>query len=117
MEFHLLLCIVKDDDIVEDILTGFLELGIGGATVLSAKGMAEIISAQIPLFAGFKDVFQAGGSSRIILAAVHVNMIDKARELIRHQIQPDSGPPSGISFSLPILTEIGLSRQVFEDEE
>ncbi|HPO09417.1 MAG TPA: hypothetical protein PLZ55_12165, partial [bacterium] len=78
MEFELLICLVKEDDPVEEILTGFLELGIGGATVITARGMAEIVTSQIPLFAGFRDVFKAGGNSRVILSAMPSEIRDVA---------------------------------------
>ncbi len=116
MEYQLLICIVKNDDAVEDILTGFLELGIGGATVLTARGMAEIISAQVPLFAGFKDVFQAGGTSRLILSAMPTDKVEEAQRLIERLVEPDGQMSEGVSFSLPIASDIGLHRQASDED-
>ncbi len=116
MEFQLFICIVKNDDAVEEILTGFLELGIGGATVLTARGMAEIISSQVPLFAGFKDVFQAGGTSRLILSAMPSDKVEEARRLIERLVDSEGQMSEGVSFALPITSEIGLHRQVPDDE-
>ncbi len=116
MDFQLLICIVKNDDTVEEILTGFLELGIGGATVITARGMAEIISSQMPLFAGFRDVFKAGGTSRVILAAMPENKVSEAHQLIDRLIHAESKPGGGISFAVPITYAVGLKRQVVDED-
>ena len=116
MELQLLICIVKDDDAVDEILTGFVELGIGGGTVITARGMAEIISAQVPLFAGFRDVFQAGGTSRIILAAMPSKTIPHAQRLIEDLLHTESGNGPGVCFAVPISSEVGLRRQIIDDD-
>ena len=116
MAYQLLICIVKDDDAVEEILTEFLELGIGGATVLTAQGMAEIISSQISLFAGFRDVFKAGGTSRIILSAMPVEKVGEAHHLIDSLIQAETISGGGVSFAIPITAALGLDRQAVCDD-
>ncbi|MFH1743532.1 MAG: hypothetical protein ABIH23_31395 [bacterium] len=116
MAYQLLICVVKDDDAVEEILTGFLELGIGGATVLTARGMAEIISSQISLFAGFRDVFKGGGTSRIILSAMPAEKISEAHHLIERLVQADTISGGGVSFAVPIAANLGLDRQAVTDD-
>lgn len=115
MEYQLLVCIVKDDDVVESILTGFLGLGIAGASVINARGMGEIIASQVPLFAGFKDVFKAGGSSRVILAAMPSAMVPEIHNMIAEYIEPDVASGLGVSFAIPIVSELALQRQVFDE--
>ena len=115
MEFELLICIVKNDDAVDEVLTGFVELGVGGGSVITARGMAEIIADQVPLFAGFKDVFQAGGTSRIILAAMPSSKVPEAQQLIEDLFHTDAGGDVGVSFAVPITSEVGIQRQVVDD--
>ena len=64
---ELLCCVVNGHRMVEAILTGFLDIGIHGATVVDAKGMGEIITTQIPIFAGFKSMFPVGGGHTYLL--------------------------------------------------
>ena len=74
---ELLFCIVRGHRFVEEILTGFLDVGIHGATVVDAKGMGEILTTQVPIFAGFKSMFPVGGGhTYLILAAVDCDVVD-----------------------------------------
>jgi len=67
---ELLVCIIKDHHQVEEILTGFLELGIRGATVVDGRGMGQILSTDVPIFAGFKSLFPGGTSGTYMIHSV-----------------------------------------------
>lgn len=112
MNFELLICVVKDDEAVEELLTAFLELGLGGATVVQGRGMAEIISEQLPLFAGFRDVFKAGGTSRLVISAVPEAMAGHACEVFEALRQDHAG--LGVAFSVPISRTVGMHQQEAE---
>ena len=49
----LLVCICNQPDKLEEILEAFVEVGITGATVLDTVGMGQILSTEVPIFAGF----------------------------------------------------------------
>jgi hypothetical protein len=117
MAFELFIAVLKDDEAVDDILTAFLEIGVGGATVVPGRGMAEIVSEQLPLFAGFRDVFRAGGTSRLVLAAVPLPLLEATFEAFRRVAHTTEGPGGGVAFSLPIARESGLTRQETEELE
>ena len=37
---------------LDDVLAGFLEIGVTGATVIDSVGMGQILSHDVPIFAG-----------------------------------------------------------------
>jgi hypothetical protein len=78
--------------------------------------MAEIISSRIPVFAGFRDVFKAGGTSRLILAAMPAERIPEAHRLIERLLEVDTKPGTGVSFAVPITAALGLEREVIEED-
>ena len=45
---------------LHEVIEGLAELGVGGATVVESRGMGNIISQDIPIFAGFRHLL--GGS-------------------------------------------------------
>ena len=51
---QLLIAVVNQDEKLDDILSGFLELGITGATVIRSEGMGRVLSHDIPIFAGLQ---------------------------------------------------------------
>ena len=54
---RLVVCILKDYRRVEEILLGFVELGVTGATVFDARGMGQILGSEVPIFAGLRGLF------------------------------------------------------------
>ena len=67
---QLLIAIVKGHGRVERIMEGFLEIGVGGATVIDAKGMGQIISTEMPIFSGFRSLFPASGEESYMVMSV-----------------------------------------------
>ena len=56
---------------LEDILSGFLEIGAPGATVINSVGMGHILSHDVPIFAGLASAFPGThpGNKTIMLVA------------------------------------------------
>ena len=51
---QLLVAVINSPEKLDDILSGFLELGITGATVIDSEGMGRVLSHDIPIFAGLQ---------------------------------------------------------------
>ena len=56
---HLLICVVNDTASVNEIVGGFVRIGVTGATVIDSHGTVEIAAAQVPVFAGFRHLVQS----------------------------------------------------------
>ncbi|MDJ0763199.1 MAG: hypothetical protein QNJ97_09450 [Myxococcota bacterium] len=110
---ELLFCIVKDHHQVEEILTGFLELGIRGATVIDGRGMGQILSMDVPIFAGFKNLFPGGSSGTyVILSAVASDLIGRAVELANEVCGSLSKAGAGVLFTVPVSRAVGLAEEI-----
>ena len=60
---HLLLAVINEPERVDDIIAGFFEIGLRGATVISSEGMGNILSHDIPIFAGLQTLIRGLGFS------------------------------------------------------
>jgi nitrogen regulatory protein P-II 1 len=110
---ELLVCIVKNHRQVEDILTGFLDVGIRGATVLDAQGMGQIIATSIPIFAGFKSLFPVGGGSTyMILSVLEQELVSKAVSVIEEVTGDFDKPGAGFLFTMPVSTVKGMAKEI-----
>ena len=110
---ELLFCVVHGHRLVEDLLTGFLDVGIRGATVVDAKGMAEILTTQVPIFAGFKSLFPVGGGhTYVIMSALDKDQVDVAIRLIEEVAGDFEQPGSGILFTVPLSRIKGLAGEL-----
>jgi hypothetical protein len=110
---ELLFCIVKDYRRRDMILEGFLELGIPGATVVEAHGMAQVLAKDVPIFAGLSTLFPGGSSdSHLILSVLKTDMLDAALSLIDDVCGSFESPGTGILFTVPISRVHGLAREI-----
>lgn len=110
---ELLHCIVKSHHHVEEILTGFLELGIRGATVVDVRGMGQIISKEIPIFAGFEALFPGGKShTYLIMSVLEEEQVEEVIGMTREVCGDFSEPGSGIIFTTPVNRVIGMAAEL-----
>lgn len=109
---ELLVSIVKSHRHAEEILTGFLELGIRGATVIDGRGMGQVIATDIPIFAGFKSLFPVGGGATyVILSVMDDDLVAAAETLVDEVCGGLEHPGTGVIFSIPIDRVRGLAQE------
>ena len=68
---HFMIVVVQSEEMADELITGFMDLGITMSVVVEATDALEMISHHIPLFAGFR-MMSGGGitRSRAILTIV-----------------------------------------------
>ena len=71
-------------ELLEDILSAFIEIGISDANVVDSVGMGHIISHNIPIFAGLMDSFTGSSpKSKTIIIIIKKEMADKVVEVVK----------------------------------
>ncbi|MBF0279131.1 MAG: hypothetical protein HQM13_15140 [SAR324 cluster bacterium] len=90
-------------EVLEDLLSAFLEIGISGATVLDSVGMGHIISENIPIFAGLRNTF-AGSSphNKIILIITEEDLVEHILEVIEEVCNQEEDQTKSFMITLPI---------------
>jgi nitrogen regulatory protein P-II 1 len=105
---QLLVAIVKGHGRVERIMEGFLEIGVGGATVIDAKGMGQIISSEMPIFSGFRSLFPSSGEeSYMVMSVIDDDAIDDAVAMLRDVCDGFKEKGTGVVFTLPVTNFFG----------
>jgi nitrogen regulatory protein PII len=110
----LLIFICNQPDKLEDVLEGFLEVGLTGATVIDTVGMGQILSTEVPIFAGFRSMFRGASSVNKTILSV-INEPDKVRDallIIEEIFGGLDTPGSGIVFTVPIENVRGLAPEI-----
>ena len=95
--------ILERIELLEDLLSAFLEIGINDANVLDSSAMGHIISEKIPIFAGLMDAFT--GSSPIrktIIFSIDDNMKEKVIEVTKDICMDEEEDNSGTLCFLPL---------------
>ncbi|MEX2048403.1 MAG: P-II family nitrogen regulator [Gemmatimonadota bacterium] len=106
----LLVAVIQDPTKLDEVLAGFLGLGITGATVLQSEGMGRLLSQEIPIFAGLQSlVATARPQNRMILSVVGRSKVEPAVKLLQDICGGLDSPGTGIAFTLPVDAVFGLA--------
>ncbi|NNF06958.1 MAG: P-II family nitrogen regulator [Candidatus Eisenbacteria bacterium] len=106
----LLVFVLNQPEKLEEILAGFVELDITGATVLDSVGMGQFLASESALFAGFRSVIRGTNESNKTITTVIQDdaIIDQVIPLIEEVCGPLDEPGTGILFTLPIDQIFGM---------
>ncbi len=114
----LMVFVLNREELLDDVLSAYVEAGITGATVLDSEGMGRYLTYEVPLFADFKE-FMKGNKpyNKTILSVVtHEESIPQLKKLLDQITGGLEKPGTGVLFTLPIDYAAGLIDQ-YEDEE
>lgn len=111
---ELLVCVINEEEKLNDILSGFFELGVTGATVIHTEGMGRFLSQDVPVFAGLQALLARSRPRNTTIFSV-IESREKLEAAIR-MIQRVCGrlddPATGIVFTVPVTRVIGLAAEL-----
>ena len=112
---QLLVAVINDPQKLDEILTGLLDLGVRGATVIASEGMGMRLAQDIPLFARLQTpIARARPENRTIFSVVHEERVDAVMALLQKVCGDLSQPGTGIAFTVPIDRLVGLAASLTE---
>lgn len=110
---QLLIAVVNDPEKVDDILAGYLEIGITGATVINSEGMGRILTHDIPIFAGLQTLIsRSKPQNRTLFSVVEDEKVEQAFRLLKQVCGDLESPATGIAFSIPVNKTVGLAGEL-----
>ena len=109
----LLILILNKVEKLEEVLEGFLEAGVTGATIFDSVGMGHIISDEVPIFAGLRFMFAgAKPHNKTILSVIKNEKEDEVIHILRNILGDLDEPGTGIVFTLPLDRVDGLKPEM-----
>lgn len=101
-QYRAMVIILDQPSLMDDIISGFLDLGVPGATIMESKGMGQIIRQDMPMFAGLAGLFSESTGSRVIMSVMTKELVDSVYKLIEELAGQFELPKSIICFTLPV---------------
>ena len=113
---QLLIAVINQEEKLDEILAGFLGLGITGATVIRSEGMGRLLSHEVPIFAGLHSlVGRIRPQNQTIFSVIREPAkVDGAIALLQQICGDLNDPATGIAFTLPINRVVGLAPELDE---
>lgn len=110
----LLVFICNKPESLDEILEGFLEVGITGATIIDSVGMGRILSSEVPIFAGFRSMFRGASTvNKTIMSVVSdPAKVEEAFQIIEEAVGSLDDPGNGIAFTIPVESVRGLMPEL-----
>lgn len=109
----LLILILNKVEKLEEVLEGFIEIGITGATVIESVGMGQMLSEEVPIFAGLRFMFAgAKPHNKTIFSAIKDEKEKPAIKLLQKILGDLNDPGTGIVFTIPIERIEGLMPEL-----
>ncbi len=111
---YLLITVINNEELLDELVTGWVDMGITGGTVMESTGLLQLISTQIPIFAGFRSMTSGGAihNKTIITAIKGKDMLDKALEYLEMIFSNTGKPHQGVYFVTPLTAFGRLGAEV-----
>jgi len=109
----LLILILNKVEKLEEVLEGFLEAGVTGATIFDTVGMGHILSEEVPIFAGLRFMFAgAKPHNKTIISVIEENKVEEVLRLLQNILGSLQEPGTGIVFTIPLDRVEGLKPEI-----
>lgn len=101
---YLLIAVLNNEELLDQLITGWLDMGITGATVAETTDLVQLISHNIPIFAGFRSLTSGGmiHNKTLFTAIENQETLDKAVAYLEMICSQTGKPHQGVYFIAPI---------------
>ncbi|HET8655985.1 MAG TPA: P-II family nitrogen regulator [Longimicrobiaceae bacterium] len=114
---QLLIAVINREEKLDEILSGLVELGVTGATLVSSEGMGRMLSYDIPIFAGLETLAARSRPRNQTLFSVirEDEKVDAVIRLLEEICGSFDDPATGIVFTVPVLRVMGLAPELGQE--
>jgi nitrogen regulatory protein P-II 1 len=114
---QLLIAVVNQEEKLDAILSGMVELGVTGATIISSEGMGRVLSHDIPIFAGLEALASRSRPQNQTIFSVirEEEKVEGVLKLLKEICGDLESPATGIAFTIPVTRVVGLAPELGAD--
>lgn len=109
----LIVFVLNREELLEQVLEAYAEVGIAGGTILDSEGMGRFLTYEVPLFAGFKEFMKGNKpyNKTIISVVREESPIPRLHALLDEICGGLGNPGTGVLFTLPVDWAVGLVEE------
>jgi len=101
---YLLFAVIENEDLLDELITGRMDLGVSGATVIETTGALQLITQHIPIFAGLRSLTSGGGRhNKTIFTAIQTDeLLESAVAFLESLCKKTEKAHQGVYFVTPL---------------
>ena len=97
---------------LEEVLEGYVEVGVTGATVVDSVGMGHILCEEVPIFAGLRFMFAgAKPHNKTIFSVIKDEKEEEVIRILKKILGDLNQPGTGIVFTFTLDRVEGLKPE------
>ena len=100
---RLLIMIARSDAALDELITGLLDAGIRGATVVDSQGLGSILRQDMPIFAGLAALLPQYTGNRVVLSLTSEDVIESMKRFVDGMREQDKP----IAIVVPVIDSFG----------
>lgn len=111
----LLLCVINKESIIDDLITGWIDVGITDSTVIETTDAIQLISHHVPIFAGFR-ILTSGGmkhNKTIFTVIEKKKNLDQAIEFLEALCAEENDAGSYVVIPIKQSGKLGKTKDIF----
>ena len=110
---------MNNEELLDELITGWLDLGVTGATVIESTDSLQYISHNVPIFAGFRSLTSGGmrHNKTIFTVIESSGILDEAVAFLETLCHKAGTPHQGIYFVVSLDRFDRLGREIDEGEQ
>ncbi|HEX5725753.1 MAG TPA: P-II family nitrogen regulator [Longimicrobiaceae bacterium] len=111
---QLLVAVINQEEKLEEILAGFMELGVTGATLIHSEGMGRLLASEVPIFAGVEALSAHTRPRNQTLFSVIDDdaKVERVIALLQEVCGGLEQPGTGFVFTVPVTRVVGLAQEL-----
>jgi nitrogen regulatory protein P-II 1 len=110
---QLLVAVINQEEKLEEVLSGFLEIGVTGATIVNSEGMGRMLANEVPIFAGLAALAsRTRPRNQMVFSVLAEDKVEAALALLQEVVGDFDQPATGIAFTLPLGRVLGLKPEL-----
>lgn len=111
---YLLIAVINNEELLNELITDWLDIGITGGTVAETTDLLQLISYHIPIFAGFRTLMSGGmPHNKTLLTAIEDrDSLNQAVACLETLCLRTGKPHQGVYFVVPLVAFGRLGLEV-----
>lgn len=101
---NLLVVILNQTEHLEELLEAFIEHEVPGATIVDSVGMGSVLKRDIPIFAGFRSIFESSRPDGKLLFSLidSESKVEETLAMVDRVMNVPGKPLGAFCFAVPV---------------